>query len=326
MSIKTSIHPEYEYHRGRWSKNRDFCSGSEAVKAKGRVYLPDDNQLYDTAGKPLGDSIAGPTDDPFKYKRKYSILLQRASFNAIAQHTRNGWTGMMFNKDPIIELPSQIEYMRDNVDGAGQTLIQLAKKNSSEGIEVGRIGMLVDMPSTGGNLSIAEEAALNIRPRIANYVAEAIEDWDETEVGAVKKLSFVKLREEIYNRDDEFSDYGECEIQYRVLRLREDGYTQEVLDENGDAKEEEKLILAQGKPLPFIPFYFVGAENNKPDVDDAPVSPIVDINLAHYLTSADYEELNHLYSLPTPSFNLGDNVSIDDFNKANPRGVTKVKA
>lgn len=320
MSIITT-HPQYALAQARWMKNRDFCGGEMPVKLKGREYLPDDNAKY-IAGVPQNESISGPADDPYKYERKYQNYLRRAPLLTIAQHTRNGLTGMVFNEMPVYQIAPELEFIIENADGSGQSLIQTSKHCVSEVLEVGRVGLLSDMPSIGGAVSRAEEQALNIRPRILVYTAENIVDWDEDTIGSRTFLNYVKLREAYYERDNYKTGYGSLKYRYRVLELVDGVYNHSVFDENGkQIGETVQPKVSGGAAFDYLPFHFIGAENNKPDVDDAPLSGIVDINASHYINSADNEQLNHLYSLATPHLDVGVNQTSEAFQAANPRGI-----
>jgi hypothetical protein len=320
MSI-TTTHPQYSAALERWVKNRDFCKGEMAVKAKGRVYLPDDNEKF-VNGLPTGESVAGPDADPHKYQRQYFNYLKRATLLAIAQHTRNGLVGMVFNEPPVHDLPVGLEFILENADGSGQSLEQLGKFVVSETIEVGRVGLLVDMPPAKEGASKHDVIEGNIRPRILVYNAESIVDWDEETIGSLTFLSFVKLRECYYDRETSLDDYGTEKVRYRILRLTDEGYTHQIVEEDETSPETPILVkMFKNQKFNFIPFFFVGAENNKPDVDDAPISGIVDVNASHYINTADNEQLNHLYALPTLHLDMGTNSSADRFKEMNPNGA-----
>ena len=66
-------------------------------------------------------------------------------------------------------------------------------------------------------------------------------------------------------------------MRYRVLRINENGrYEQGLYDENGllvgDLIEPR---MADGSGWTHIPFYFVGANDNQPDVDVPLINGIV---------------------------------------------------
>jgi hypothetical protein len=57
---------------------------------------------------------------------------------------------------------------------------------------------------------------------------------------------------------------------------------------------------SQGRPLARIPFEFFGIRDNTPCVDKPPLLDLVEVNLSHYRTTADYEHGLHFTGLPTP--------------------------
>lgn len=324
--MRTTVHPQYDHARRRWEINRDACGGEMAVKAKGRKYLPDDNEEYNAAGNPTGRSIRAAGPDPMKFERKYQNYLRRASFMTVAQHTRNGWVGMAFNNDPTVTLPTELQYLIENVDGGGQSLEQLAKRATNDVSELGRYGLLVDAARIERDVSQAEADAMGLKPSIIGYRAEDILDWNEEKVGNKTILTMVKLRRCFFDREDEENDlsgYSDMEFEYTYYRLIDGECTYQRYDDS-DTEIDDNPIPITGSdraPLDFIPFYFIGAENNKPDVDESPLSGIVDLNLSHYRNSADEEALNHTHAAPILGIDTGVNQTAEQFAKANPNGI-----
>jgi len=130
-------------------------------------------------------------------------------------------------------------------------------------------------------------------------------------------LASCTLAENYYNPADEF-DHS-TEVQYRVLRLRQDGYTQQLYREGEPFTEEFYPRMSDGSTWPFIPFQFAGAQNNDASMDDAPLSDIADVNMAHYRNSADYEE--SCFLVGQPSLFITHSLSPDQFAEYNPQGI-----
>jgi hypothetical protein len=89
--------------------------------------------------------------------------------------------------------------------------------------------------------------------------------------------------------------------QYRVLRLIEGVYSQVIYREvDGGLEQVSDVIipLMNGRPIPFIPFYSFGAFDNDINPEHPPLLDLIDLNLAHYRVSADYEYGTHFTGLP----------------------------
>ena len=299
----TTVHPRYDDQLERWQRNRAACSGQDAVKKLTTLFLPDDSEL----------------DRSEEARARYKRYLLRATWFSCAGYTKQGLIGMVFRRAPEVELPSQIEYLAENADGSGLSLDQVAKLALAEVIEVGRVGLLVDYPPADPGLSAEQVASLGLAARLTQYRAESIDNWRIKNIGGVMRLTMVKLCElaEV-DKDDYLVDY---EKRYRVLRLVDGVYTQTVYDENEDQVGEVMIPRqANGQPWDHIPFHIIGATTNSPEVDDALISGIVDLNTSHYQMSGDSSKNLHIHSGGT--LILSTNMTKEAWDKYNPNGVT----
>lgn len=297
-----STHPQYADQCERWRKNRAACSGQDAVKKLTTVFLPDDNS------RDLRDEA----------RDRYQRYLLRATWMPVSGYTQQGLIGMVMRRAPEIELPPQIEYAKENADGAGLSLEQVAKLALAEVIEVGRVGLLVDYPSAEPGLSAEAVAQLGLAARVTMYRAESIDNWKLANIGGTLRLVMVKLCEMAeVEKDDYLLDY---EKRYRVLRLVDGVYTQTVYDEN-EQQVGEVIVprRANGEAWDHLPFHIVGATTNTPEVDDALISGIVDLNTSHYQMSADSAKNLHIHSGGT--LVISSNMSNEQWKEANPQGV-----
>jgi len=116
---------------------------------------------------------------------------------------------------------------------------------------------------------------------------------------------------------DEFEH--DVEVQYRVLRLRPEGYSQQIYREEMPFTEEFFPTKSDGTRWTEIPALFVGSKNNDSTVDDAPLADIAEVNIAHYRNSADYEESCFITGQPT--LFLTTSLSAEQFEESNPDGI-----
>lgn len=272
----TATHPEYDASLPEWTLAEDAASGEPAVKAKREAYLPKPN----------------PTDTSKENSARYEQYLARAVYYNATGRTLQTMIGAAFADDPVVEITGAIDYALDDIDGADVSIYQQSQMALSHVLKAGRVGLLVDYPPTIAPASRADMASGAIRARVAMYPAASITNWRMTRVGGKSVLSMVVLKES-HETVDGFANVPED--QYRVLRLSDAGYTQEVWrkNESGEwalAIEPVVVLDSSGAVWREIPFVFCGAVNNDPNPDPSPLYDIASLNVAHYRNSADYEE------------------------------------
>lgn len=257
-----STHPKYEVRKKQWQKCRDAFEGEDAVKLAGITYLP---------------KLKGQTDED------YAAYKRRALFYSITAKSVSALVGMATSKSPKLVYPDS---MKDYFEGSN--LVQFSEIYSmalSEVLLQSRCGILVDMPEFQGG-----------QPYPAIFQTEDIINWRCDKEG---NPILVVLREytDEFVSDDEYD--VDTVLQYRELRMINGVYTQIIRDENGE-QLSAVIPTILGKTLDFIPFYVInpvgtGFSDHKPLMLD-----IANINISHYLSSADLEHGRHFTGLPTP--------------------------
>lgn len=287
MTILTQ-HPDYTVASERWHLIRSIVNNT----AKEYIRTPDINDKARSA----------------QYKND-AILTNFTNL------TRVGLTGLVFRKEPIINLPSGMEYLYNNFTGSGINIWQFSQHAIGELLQMGRYGFLVDKADGGKTY---------IRP----YIAENITNWKTCEINGEGVLSLVVLRE--YTLSDENIFSQDMIKQYRVLFLDENNvYRQEVyryqneymVNDGYNIAEEYIPVDSNGNPFNYIPFVFCGSENNDWQIDPQPLYDMAVVNLGHYRNSADYEESIFITGQPYLVVNVGES-SEEEFTSANPNGVS----
>tara|TARA_R110000772_G_scaffold9980_2_gene32292 strand:+ start:831 stop:2249 length:1419 start_codon:yes stop_codon:yes gene_type:complete len=303
MPVSTQ-NPDYSKYLPVWTQTRDAVRGSVAVKEKKHSYLPvPDNDS--------GDERKGTETT------RYRQYMKRALFTNFTGRTKNALVGAAFRKEPQIYLPEGLEYLKYDATGDGLSMNQLAKDELSNLMETGRSIFLVDYPQADENLSAEEVARLDLRASIIPFTAEQVINWKSDVVNGRKVLSSVVIAEYYLEALDEF-DHSQ-ETQYRVLRLTEEGYSQQIYREDVPYTNEIYPKMADGSNWMEIPLVFVGSKNNDSTIDDAPLSDIAEINMAHFRNSADYEE--SCFLVGQPSLFLTHSLSYEQFQQYNPQGI-----
>lgn len=301
MPVDTT-NPTYDLYKNEWIKTRDACNGSVAVKDKKAQYLP----VPDADTNPMGtDSI------------RYKQYIKRAVYTNFTGRTKNALVGAAFRKTPIIELPNGLEYLIDDATGDGLSLEQLAKDELANLLETGRTLLLVDYPQAEDNLTAETVSMLDLRATIIPYKAEAIINWKSSIIAGRSVLTLVVLMESYIDSSDEFGH--ESKTQYRVLRLDEQGYSQQLYRDDKPYTEMFYPKKSDGSTFDYIPVTFVGSQNNDPSIDNAPLSDIADVNMAHYCNSADYEESCFITGQPT--LFITHSLTQEQWSEYNPEGI-----
>lgn len=271
-----------------WEQIKDCLAGEKAIKDAGKKYLPAPN----------------PEDTSPENAARYRAYNQRAVFHNVTGRTVENMVGQSFSVDPVFTGPDEMKPLIEDIDGAGVSATQQAKKALALVVSYSRAGLLVDYPKTNGNVSIKDAEENGIRPKILLFEPWRIVNWRVTLQGAKSKLSLVMLEEEYIKEDDGFE--AVVEKQYRELRLTDGVYSVEIWrNENGAgwAKVPGESATPQdgdGKPFDEIPFCFIGAEANDSELEKPLMEDISNLNLAHYRNSADYEESVYMVGQPTP--------------------------
>lgn len=312
-STVSTKHPSYIEKLDQWLQVNDVCAGGATVKSRKTKYLPKPNEHLDFC------SDSRVTDEN---NTRYKHYLKRALFYNFTGRTKKGMVGALMRKDPTIDLPPMIEYLRENMDGSGIGMIQHARTLIDCVLRNGRVGLFVDMPITKGIPSKADIVSGKSVPRIYRREAVSIINWRTGSDGALQRNELIVM-EEFYDKSSNIFGHDVAR-QYRVLKLDEDGYYVQELHRPADGTiEVYDNIRANGQRLTYIPFVFIGSEENDSECDTAPLYDLSEVNIAHYRNSADNEESSFLVGQPTlviaPSAQFG---SAEQWRDANPQGVS----
>lgn len=290
-----STHPDYDDNLEAWQRIRDVLAGDTAIKHAGEKYVA---------------RLDSQNDDEFR------AYIERGFFYNATSRTVSGYVGMIFRRDPVLQLPEKsvalhpaLKGFINDVDLLGTTLDSYAKNIIEDVVALGRAGTLIDWDGEKEN-----------RAYVSMYAAESILNWRQTRIDGQLKLSLVVLAESATDESQAADPFVvETVQQIRVLRLvptkaAKDGeeagfeYQVEIWQlRPGKTRKKEKewqLIrtatpLRLGKPLSAIPFIFHGPAHSRPAVAKSPIEDIVSANLHHYRLNTDYKHGMHFTALPT---------------------------
>lgn len=267
-------HPEYRKYTDTWRRIRDCMAGVDKIRHHGVTYLP---QLTD--------------QEPMEYQS----YKRRAKFVNFTKATIEMLCGFIFKKDPKFTYPDDLELFMQDCTLGGKPFFQYCKDVVGDAVSVGRGGTLIDWS--------ADEK----RSYCAPYAVEQIINWKTVRLKGKMELALLVLQEDVPDPSSETIFSHEIVTQWRVYRL--DQSTEEPLvycdiyrrNEKGEVyKTETSMPTRRGDGLNRIPFVFHGAINTEPDIDPPPMADISDLNIKHYMISADLENGRHFCGLPTP--------------------------
>jgi hypothetical protein len=269
--------------------------------SRAKLYLPQPN----------------PSDQSQENQDRFRAYIQRAVFYGVTSRTLEGMAGQIFLRDPEVELPPSLEIMQDDVTGDGLPLNQFAYQVVSDCIGWGRAGILVDFPIMTKPVTQKQLDDGDIKPTFRFYHSWDIINWRTKKVNGQYSLTMLVLREWIDEEDNEFALVQR--EQFRVIRLSDTGVVNVQIYLKDKSTYTPQLIVEpkdfNGKPLKYIPFFFVGSKNNEACPNQPPLYDLASLNIAHYRNSADYEEACFICGQPTPVFSGVDESWVKDIWK-----------
>lgn len=300
MSVKVSNqHLLFQSHLEDCIKMRTVFEGDKAIKANAKTYVPKNTGVSDS---------------------DYNAIIQRSVFENFTEPTAKGISGLIFAKEPTISLPASLELLKDNIDMDNNTIVDLSQNIVNELMEVGRCGLLIDVPNidTTG-MTKPQTDALNIRAFTKLYKSETIINWRYESINSVNKLTLLVLHEVYEDWTDRFT--STLKNRYRVYSLIDNVCYVEVYEQNDKVFEntmEMKLVIVKGSTLNYIPFIPLTYK----DISIIPVKPplmdIANINLNYYGVAVERRNVIHFVGNP---FFMGKGINTRD-DKGNALTIT----
>lgn len=271
----TIRHPLYDQFLPSWTLLRDAFGGEDDVKRKGEAYLPNKTGI---------EALA--KDDPARANKAYAAYKFRAEFPDLVALTVRGAVGTMLDKAAKIELPSELEALRENATRDGLTLDALHRRIATELLLTGRYGVLPGIGQDGA-------------PYLAGYCAESIINWD---VDDNQNVDFLVLDESGKVRDRATGIWSDAE-QYRECFVMDGRYGARVWTKSDKGWGAGEVIEAHDRkrrPLSVLPFVFINTSDLTPSPDDVPLYGLAKLSTRIYRMDADLTTSLHMTAEPTP--------------------------
>lgn len=269
----------------RWQRCRDLVGGTDAVRAKGTVYLP-----------------SHPQELPADYDRRLSVSVL---YNGLAR-TIKAMAGLIGQRDPVLgnDVPAVIQQHWENIDNRGTHGAVFLTRLLSDAITTGHCGVLVEYPHVENpeQLSKADETSLGLRPYWIHVRAEDIYVALGEIINGKLVLVLLIVRECYQQRQGQ---YGVQEVtDYRVYRRDGPSAIAFELWRERREGEETKVVpisngsLAKVQEIPFV--FFAAGDVTGPYATKPPLLDLADVNIAHYQVSSDRRHVMHIACIPVP--------------------------
>lgn len=294
VAALSTKNPYYIQREIDWVMMRDAYGGERFIKDKAEQYLP-----------PTMTHVRDGLQFNQPGWQAYQAYKTRAVYHELVKPSLQAMLGVMHRKDADIQLPPQLDKMRERATFNGESLGWLMQKVTEQAMLMGRFGLFLD---------VATGAPADSMPYIIGYNAENIINWDSSKIGddkGLRSLELVVLNETNFERRsglawiqmmryrvlalagavrDAWPDINAADNEYVAAEVR---HTQQV-----PSSEFVKPSFA-GKTLNAIPFVFVGPRDLAPEPDMPVLMPLARIALAAYRTEADYRQALYMQGQDT---------------------------
>ncbi|MBD8619745.1 DUF4055 domain-containing protein [Sphingomonas sp. CFBP 13728] len=274
MPIETNINlptKAIEKAYPRWTRNRAFVDGEEAVKLQAYTYLP----------------AANPEDGVDEYQAH----LDRTRFLPAASKIAQGLSGLIFRKRAQLNTTSaRVQLLGQVITPDGESLDDLAEWVVRETLITNFTGLLIDNPERSAfkDLSAANEIERGYRPRIAGYTGECILEITPGLVNETRKIVRVRLLE------DDGDTVRELMLNNGVYQVKK--WTR---DKAGFVEGATVTPTRNGAVLNEIPFVLVST-SDKLTPTPSMLQHAVDLNLQHYRIQGLLTSVLYFLSAPIP--------------------------
>lgn len=309
MGIEAT-HPEYDAMVCEWDSIRDAYAGERCVKLKLDKYLPPTTGMCENWSPSMAGGYGSCMNTMKPEQRaRYLSYINRAEFPDAMTEMVDTAMGLLWNKDATIEVPKRLQYIIDNATASGESLQEFMMRITLEQLQVQRCGILIDMP--------IEKKRGVPRPYLCLYSAESIINWD---AGARFSAAYSTLNLVVLNESENARVVSDIDPftfdwvkKYRVLSLgpvatnESSGvYSYGQFAETQFNPSAMQVPEIMGRPLPFIPFYFINGRTCLPCVERPRAVKLANKCYSSYRTSADYEQQLHEQSQETLVLEGGD--------------------
>ena len=256
-----------------WELPRDLLGGTRAMKEAREKWLPQE-----------------PGEETYNARLERSIL-----YNAY-RDTLNKLTNRPFSH-PIqfIDLPDNLEYLKEDVNGTGKSFEDFAKEILFDLINYGVAHIFVDHSelseiTEGKTLTKADEARLGARVLLNVIHPYNLIGWQTEIIGKRTKLTQIRIKETVIEAK---GIYGDVDVDYITL-YNKTGW--EIYKETENKKGEKSWLLVNSGEYTFgrIPLITIYANRTGYMTAEPALMDLAWLNLAHWQSYSDQRNILRL--------------------------------
>jgi hypothetical protein len=273
--IISNHNPVYDLLQPKRVKIADLRAGTESVRSKGKLYLP---------------------QYPAELDSTYTARLATATLFNLYAKTENVMTGLVFQKEIGTDgVATQILPLLENIDNKGNHLNIFARQAFEKSFDGAAI-ILVDAPPIIAD-NLETETLLGLRPYMVLYCQADVINW-QYRINAISnrlELMMIVFRELTEEPSGRFT--VSTVVRYRHYFLNESNQvTWEIWREIRNERAEIDYVLeATGiiEKLTALPVAIVGALDHEP-----PLLDLANLNLKHYQKESNFDNLEWQAAVP----------------------------
>jgi len=259
----------YETMSEFWELIHDLLGGTLAMRKAGQTWLPietcESATAYDTR---LGRSIL---------YNGFRDTLNKLSNKPFTHPVR------------LTELPEELAYLEDDVDGNNKPLDVFIKEVLTNLIEYGIAHILVDHSEieieAGKQLTLADEKRLGVRVYLINISPKSLIGWQSEKISKSVELTQIRFKETVVEPN---GDYGDIEANYINVYNKENF---ELHKQDSDNEDKYDRIAEKTYSFHKIPLVTIYANKTGFMTAEPPLIDLAWLNLSHWQSSSDQKNI-----------------------------------
>jgi len=252
----------YERMSERWELMHDLLGGTLRMRKAGVKWLPQEE---------------AESNDAYLVRLKRSIL-----YNALSDTIKKLVAKPFSRALTYSNIPDQLEYLIDDVDGTKKNLHQLAKELYEDMVKYGKCHIHVDFTNLGdtSELTLEDERNAGARVYLNRICPSALIGW-KIEESVLERIRIKEVELEYT------SDYKQEEVEY-IREIGTDYWKRHRKGEDGNYNVVDEGTHTFQLGIPLITIYsrrcgFMEA--------DPPLEPLAWLNLAHWQSDSDQRNI-----------------------------------